>query len=49
MQGGSVAGAGKKADVDLEVVAEGEADLVLALGEELVDERERGDVFDGGG
>ena len=49
LQRGAVAGAGKQADVDLEVVAEGEADLVLALGEELVDERERGDVLDGGG
>ena len=49
LQRGAVAGARKQADVDLEVVAQGEADLVLALGEELVDERKRGDVLDGGG
>ena len=49
LQGGSVAAAGQEADVDLKIVAEGEADFVLALGEELVDEREGGDVFDGGG
>ena len=49
LQGGSVAGAGEEADVDLEVVAEGEADLVLASCDELVDERERGYVLDCGG
>ncbi len=38
LQGGSVAGAREEADVDLEVVAEGEGDFVLAFGEELVDE-----------
>ncbi len=48
LQGCSVAAAGEEADVDLEIVAEGEADFVLALGEELVDEGKRGDVFDGG-
>ena len=49
LQGGSVAGAGKEADVDLEIVAQGEADFVLAFGEELVDEGEGGDVLDCGG
>ena len=49
LQGGAVACAGQQADVDLEVVAEGEGDLVLAAGEELVDEGEGGDVLDGGG
>ena len=49
LQGGSVAGAGEEADVDLEVVAEGEGDFVLAAGEELVDEGQGGDVLDGGG
>ncbi len=49
LEGGSVAGAGEEADVDLEIVAEGEADFVLAFGEELVDEGQGGDVFDGGG
>ena len=49
LEGGSVAGAGEEADVDLEIVAEGEGDLVLAAGHELVDEGEGGDVLDGGG
>ena len=44
LEGGSVAGAGEEADVDLEVVAEGEGDFVLAAGVELVDEGEGGDV-----
>jgi len=46
LQGCSVAGAGEEADVDLEVVAEGEGDFVLAFGDELVDERQVGDVLD---
>ena len=46
LQSGSVAAAGEEADVDLEVVAEGKADFVLAFGEELVDERKGGDMFD---
>ena len=49
LQRRSVAGARQQADVDLEIVAEGEGDLVLAFGEELVDERKGGDVLDGGG
>ena len=49
LEGGAVGGTGEEADVDLEVVAEGEGDLVLAAGVELVDEGESGDVFDGGG
>ena len=49
LQGGSVAGARKETDVDLEVVAEGEGDFVLAFGEELVDEGQGGYVLDGGG
>ena len=49
LEGGSVAGAGEQADVDLEVVAEGEGDFVLAFGEEFVDEGEGGDVLDCGG
>ncbi len=49
MQRGAVAGAGQQANVYLEAVAEVEADLVLAFGEEFVDERKRGDVVDGGG
>ena len=40
LEGRSVAGAGEEADVDLEVVAEGEGDFVLAFGDELVDEGE---------
>ncbi len=48
LEGGAVAAAGEEADIDLEVVAEGEADFVLALGEKLVDERESGNVFYGG-
>ncbi len=38
LQGGAVGGAREEADVDLKLIAEGEGDLVLALGEELVDE-----------
>ena len=49
LQRGAVAGAGEQADVDLQVVAQGEADLVLAAREELVDEGEGGDVLDGRG
>ena len=49
LQGCSVAGAGEETDVDLEVVAEGEADFVLAFGEEFVDEGKGGYVVDGGG
>ena len=48
LEGCAVAAAGKEADVDLEIVAEGEADFVLALGDELVDEREGSDVLHGG-
>ena len=48
LQGGAVGLAREKADVDLQVVAEGEGDFVLAAGHEVVDEREGGDVFDGG-
>ena len=48
LEGGSVAAAREEADVDLEVVAEGEGDFVLAFGEELVDEGEGGDVLDCG-
>jgi len=48
LEGCSVAGAGEEADVDLEIVAEGEGDFVLAFGDELVDEGKRCDVFDGG-
>ncbi len=47
LQGGAVAGAGEQANVDLEVVAQGEADFVLAAGEQLVDEGQGGDVLDG--
>jgi hypothetical protein len=45
LQGCAVAAARKEADIDLKVVAEGEADFVLALGEELVDEGQSGDVL----
>ena len=38
---------GKEADVDLEVVAEGEGDFVLAAGHEVIDEGKGGDVLDG--
>ncbi len=48
LQRGAVAGAGQEADVDLEIVAQREADLVLAAGEQLVDQRQRGYVLDGG-
>jgi hypothetical protein len=49
LEGGAVAGAGEEANVDLEVVAEGEGDFVLAAGEEFVDEGEGGDELDGRG
>ncbi len=48
LQRSSVAAAWEEADVDLEVVAEGEADFVLALGDELVDEGKGGDVLNRG-
>src|ERR1700753_2641359 len=47
LQGGSVAAAGKEADVDLKIVAQGEADFVLSLRYQLIDEGKSGDVFDG--
>ena len=47
LEGRSVAGAGEETDVDLEIVAEGEGDFVLAFGDELVDEGEGRDVLDG--
>jgi len=46
LEGRSVAAAREESDVDLKVVAEGEADFVLAFGEEFVDERESGYVLD---
>ena len=49
LHGGTVAGAGEEADIDLEVVAEGEGDFVGSAGHELVDKGEGGDVLDGGG
>ena len=50
LQRGTVAGAGQQAHVDLQVVAQGEADLVLRrLRQQLVDDGQRGDVFDSGG
>ncbi len=48
LQGCSVAGLGEEADVDLEAGAEAEADLVGAFGDEGVDGRIGGHVFDGG-
>ena len=48
MKSCSVAAAREKADVDLKVVAEGEADFVLSLGDELVDERKCGYMLDCG-
>ena len=44
LQRGAVAGARKQAHIHLQVAAQREADLVLAFGEQLVDERKRGDV-----
>ena len=49
LEGGPVAGAGKQADVYLEIIAEGEGDFVLSSGDELVDEGQGGYVLDRGG
>jgi len=45
----SVAAAGEQADIDLEVVAEGEGDFVLAFGEEFVYQGQGCHVLDGCG
>ena len=49
LQRGAVAGARQQPYIDLEIVAQGEADLVLSAREQLVDEREGGDMLDRGG
>ena len=48
LQCGAVAGARQQAHVDLEIVAQGEADLVLALGQQLVNEGQSGHMLHGG-
>src|SRR6185312_2830628 len=49
LEGGSVGGLGQESDIDLQTIAEVEADLVLALGDEVHDGRIGGGVLDGGG
>ena len=46
---GAVGGLGQQPHIDLQVVAKGEGDLVLALGEEFVDQGQGGDEVDSGG
>ena len=48
LQRGAVGFGGQQAHVDLQAVAEIEADLVFALGDDAVDAGIGGDVFDGG-